>query len=1294
MKNSCLFQQDASASTIGSTKTLFTSYKALVTLLLLFITLGAWSQVVFEIKSPASVKGFYTMQNADSTTHFWGNSSTANKSVQAKLQLATGADSVVKNALGAEFQGKIAVVFRGGQVSFADKALRAQDAGAVAVIIVNHGIQSTGPVNGDEIFAMAGGTSYTDGSSGSKVKIPVVMISKNTYLTLSPVLRSGETVLGYIGGKYVQTIPSYISKDGLVGWWPFNGNANDGSGNGNHGRFYAFNGTNYQPNTDSTSVFDYDRDGNQNAALKTKKYAANVQLPITNELYKKDFTISIWSKVDSLTSEYPSIIESENNRFTIQYSNFNNNSKITSYLGEPSKVIGEVSASINPKEWNQITLVNEKLINKLYINGKLVSVAKDTNSNQGQSVSSFMRVGNGIQLPQCTFYGSVDDIAIYNRALTTEEISKLQSSCVTVSPKGDSMQYFCGNSLVSDLKVVGSDVKWYTSATGGSVLANTDKLTDGSIYYASQTMDNCESKDRFPVKVISNFTANIQVSSDTICSGTSATLSVTANQATTGGKAHLDSLLTSGNWSLKTTYNGHSYLQYKERKNWADAKKLCEDNGGYLMCINSKSENDSVAVKIANSQDYGDFYIGLYQDDKDSLYSEPAGGWKWLDGTPLTYSNWAKNEPSGGGESHGMIDWSNMGEYWNDVEGYISGTVIMEYPGGNTTYLWSTGEKTATIQVSPTKTSEYWVDVTNEGVTCRKYIKITVQQIPSAKISYKGFTYLPKGGELNLTASATSLPTNYIWYKDGSPIVGENKNSFLVRETGGYNVKISNGFCSTTSELVKVKVATDSLPKLVYTGNPKLCTGDSLILQVNSSDSIMWIKDGMFISTSSSKLFIVYEPGSYYARVQENNCFYETNRVQIVKTDIPMVDILSVFNNSKQELPNYLFKNQGDIQLFGYPEGGVFSGEGLTNSVLKVTNLKLGKKTIKYTYKSPEGCLGEATKTTYLVDSLGSDCNTTKYDTVTVKMNVYDTVKVNTYDTITITKNITKYDTVTIKNNIYDTVIVPKTVTKYDTITVTNNVTKYDTVKINKTIFDTVIVTNNVTKYDTVKVTKFDTLTIKNNVYDTVTITNNITKYDTVKVTKYDTLTIKNNIYDTVTITNNVTKYDTLKVTKFDTITVKNNVFDTVTITNNVTKYDTVKVTKIDTITIKNNVYDTVTITNNVTKYDTITLTDTVSILKITFKLTTGIQANQMASMSVYPNPTTDVLHIEVPDAKALEGYRYRILDALGKEVYNELVKSAITEIPLKTLGAAGMYQFEVLDQKNVRIQANKIVLQ
>ena len=34
---------------------------------------------------------------------------------------------------------------------------------------------------------------------------------------------------------FAQTPPSYIPTNGLVGWWPFNGNANDSSGNGNNG---------------------------------------------------------------------------------------------------------------------------------------------------------------------------------------------------------------------------------------------------------------------------------------------------------------------------------------------------------------------------------------------------------------------------------------------------------------------------------------------------------------------------------------------------------------------------------------------------------------------------------------------------------------------------------------------------------------------------------------------------------------------------------------------------------------------------------------------------------------------------------------------------------------------------------------------------------------------------------------------------------------------------------------------------------------------------------------------------
>ena len=305
-----------------------------------------------------------------------------------------------------------------------------------------------------------------------------------------------------------------------------------------------------------------------------------------------------------------------------------------------------------------------------------------------------------------------------------------------------------------------------------------------------------------------------------------------------------------------------------------------------------------------------------------------------------------------------------------------------------------------------------------------------------------------------------------------------------------------------------------------------------------------------------------------------------------------------------------LFATGNPIELAANPAGGFFTSVAIKDGKFDPTTAKIGLNKIQYNFKNSQGCNDSTLFTMIVADTVGMTCKK--------------------YDTITVTNSVTKYDTVIVKTNVFDTV----KVNTYDTITVKNNV--YDTVIINKTKYDTITITNSVTKYDTLKVTK----------YDTITVTNNITKYDTVIVPK------------------TVTKYDTVKV----------NTYDTITVTNNVTKYDTVIVNK--------------------TKYDTITITDTVNILKINFKLTTGLQANQLASMSVYPNPTTDVLHIEIGDVKALEGYRYRILDALGKEVYNQLVKNTLTEIPLKTIGTAGMYQLEVLDANKTSIQTNKIVLQ
>jgi hypothetical protein len=100
---------------------------------------------------------------------------------------------------------------------------------------------------------------------------------------------------------------------------------------------------------------------------------------------------------------------------------------------------------------------------------------------------------------------------------TTYYASQTQNGCeglsrlpilVTITnplvPSGQSIQQFCYSAVLSDLVLSGSNIQWYLAPTGGIALTSNYNLTNNSIYYASQTVNGCESINRFPVTVIIN----------------------------------------------------------------------------------------------------------------------------------------------------------------------------------------------------------------------------------------------------------------------------------------------------------------------------------------------------------------------------------------------------------------------------------------------------------------------------------------------------------------------------------------------------------------------------------------------------------------------------------------------------------------------------------------------------------------------------------------------------------------------------------------------------------------------
>jgi hypothetical protein len=79
-------------------------------------------------------------------------------------------------------------------------------------------------------------------------------------------------------------VPSYVPSNGLVGYWPFNGNADDASGNGNNG-------------TLGNVMSVPDRFGNSNGAY----YLNDSKITLAsnfNVASNQSYTFSAWVKID------------------------------------------------------------------------------------------------------------------------------------------------------------------------------------------------------------------------------------------------------------------------------------------------------------------------------------------------------------------------------------------------------------------------------------------------------------------------------------------------------------------------------------------------------------------------------------------------------------------------------------------------------------------------------------------------------------------------------------------------------------------------------------------------------------------------------------------------------------------------------------------------------------------------------------------------------------------------------------------------------------------------------------
>ena len=337
--------------------------------------------------------------------------------------------------------------------------------------------------------------------------------------------------------------------------------------------------------------------------------------------------------------------------------------------------------------------------------------------------------------------------AMNNMATTTYTFTPSYGVCglpaqltVTVyptpnAPIADDYQSFCEGDTVTGLAAIGTNILWYDAPTGGNLISNTAPLTDDQIVYASQSSNGCVSPTRQMVSVHTNL-AQISANASTVCVGESVALNTTIDPAS----------INQGIAYAEITQNTTGVLQAPPG------------------CVFTSVIFASYGLPTGSNGNY--FYGACHSATSLSIIQGLCLG---NNSFTITPTNAIFGNPCPGPTKRL----------------YVAATYIYN----SQTFLWSTGETTPSISVTPAQTTTYWCDVTILGKTCRKEITITVNQ----KIT-PTFTQVPY---ICTGASLATLPTTALNGYTGiwSPATMNNT------ATTTYTFTPDTGQCATTADM-------------------------------------------------------------------------------------------------------------------------------------------------------------------------------------------------------------------------------------------------------------------------------------------------------------------------------------------------------------------------------------------------------------------------------------------------------------------------------------------------------------
>ena len=209
-------------------------------------------------------------------------------------------------------------------------------------------------------------------------------------------------------------------------------------------------------------------------------------------------------------------------------------------------------------------------------------------------------------------------------------------------------------------------------------------------------------------------------------------------------------------------------------------------------------------------------------------------------------------------------------------------------PGGSVTLtsnsangnIWSNGATTQSIIAN----SQGSYTVSNSNGSCvsnSSPITITILNAPTLPtITASGLTSFCQGDSVVLTSSSV---TGNLWSN------GETTPSIVVNTNGNYDVTVSNGTCSTSSNLVQVNVISfPIIPTISVSGTTSFCPGETVTLTSSNTNGNSWN------TGETSQSITINTADNYFVSVANGSCISNSDPVTVTVFSSPPIPTISV----------------------------------------------------------------------------------------------------------------------------------------------------------------------------------------------------------------------------------------------------------------------------------------------------------------------------------------------------------------------------------------------------------------